>query len=110
MVIRSDRRALSQIAATTALLSLVLNLALPLLDVSSVAGAALETDHDHSCFVASHDHSICNQFENKRLSTDDTRPTLLPPRIAAYATPEPPRQRVIVALETPSDPRAPPLI
>lgn len=110
MATRLQKRVLSQIAATTALLTLVLSFALPLLDVVSTKGRAFEADHEHGCFIASHDHTICNQFGNQRLTTDDTRPSVIPPRIHAYDAPEPVTMLVTVSVDTPGRPRAPPLL
>ena len=110
MVTGLQNRVLSRIAATTALLTLALSLALPLLDIASTAGRAFEADHGNGCFIAVHDHSICNQFGNQRLTPDGTRPQVRPPRLLGYATPEPAAGLVIVSVETPTHPRAPPLI
>ena len=110
MVLRHHKRVLSQIAATTALLTLILSFALPLLDVSSTSRAAFEEDHGNGCWIAEHDHSICTQFGNKRLSTDDTRPTVLPPHVTIYDAPEAAPRLVTASVRTPARPRAPPLL
>lgn len=109
-MLRPPKRLMSQIAATTALLTLVLSFALPLLDVDSTAGAAFEADHENGCFIASHDHSICNQFGNQGLSAGNPRPAVRPPFVTVYEVPEPTPRLATALVERPGHPRAPPVL